>query len=94
MQSKTEDNGDAQLLIGVRKGERRALAKAITLVESTLPEHVERAQKLIAEIIVAADSSVGAGHTLSNIVAFIGMTGNKGVRYAQLIVDRLLYLQD
>ena len=93
MQSKTEDNGDAQLLIGVRKGERRALAKAITLVESTLPEHVERAQKLIAEIIVAADSSVGAGHTLSKKSALrIGISGVPGVGKSTFIEALGLYL--
>ena len=62
MAANTLNHADAALLAGVRRGERRALAKAITLVESTLPEHAKRAQQLIAEI-VAANLSVGAGET-------------------------------
>src|SRR5258705_5240977 len=35
---------------GVRSGERRMLAKAITLVESTLPDHQEAAQHLLERL--------------------------------------------
>ena len=64
MAADTLNHADAALLAGVRRGERRALAKAITLVESTLPEHAERAQQLIAEI-VAENTPVGADETPS-----------------------------
>ena len=37
------DAGVQKLVAGLRAGERRALAKAITLVESTRPEHRARA---------------------------------------------------
>ncbi len=39
---------DAALLAGLRAGGRRELARAITLVESTLPEHQARARGLLA----------------------------------------------
>lgn len=93
MQIDVESASDAQLLVAVRKGERRALAKAITLVESTLPAHAKRAQKLIAEIIVSADSSVGAGHTLSKTSALrIGISGVPGVGKSTFIEALGLYL--
>ena len=63
MQFDSENASDAQLLSGVRNGQRRALAKAITLVESTLPAHRARAQALINEITSARNSPVGADET-------------------------------
>jgi LAO/AO transport system kinase len=61
MAADNENNPDALLLAGVRRGERRALAKAITLVESTLPEHQSRAQALIAKILPARGTSMRLG---------------------------------
>ena len=88
-----ESTTDAQLLISVRKGERRALAKAITLVESTLPEHAKRAQKLIAEILASANSPVGAGDTVSITSALrIGISGVPGVGKSTFIEALGLYL--
>ena len=43
--------GDRALLEGVVRGERRALAKAITLLESTRPEHRRRADALLNEAL-------------------------------------------
>ncbi len=39
-----------QLAIGVRQGQRRALARALTLVESDLPEHQKLALSLFAQL--------------------------------------------
>lgn len=52
----------------IRRGDRRALARAVTLVESTLPEHRERAKRLSARLAGAAGGAVR-----------IGMTGAPGV---------------
>jgi len=56
------------LATAVREGQRRALARAITLVESTRPDHRQRAVRLLEQL--AADS----GNSLR-----IGITGSPGV---------------
>ncbi len=53
---------------GVRNGERRALARAITLVESARADHREKAQALLANL---------AGHQKQSIR--IGLSGTPGV---------------
>ncbi|WP_417693374.1 methylmalonyl Co-A mutase-associated GTPase MeaB [Roseibium sp.] len=58
----------AELAAGIRRGERAALARAITLVESKKPEHRALARQLIQEIL--PDS--GGAHR-------IGITGVPGV---------------
>jgi pantothenate kinase len=40
-----------QLMDGIEKNDRRSLAKAITLVESTKPEHTELANQLLCKIL-------------------------------------------
>jgi LAO/AO transport system kinase len=52
---------DRDLFEGVRRGERRALAKAITLLESTRPEHRERADRLLNELLAHTGGSVRIG---------------------------------
>ena len=64
MQFDSENASDAQLLSGVRNGQRRALAKAITLVESSLPTHRARAQALIDEITFVAYPARGVSVNL------------------------------
>ena len=61
MHAGNENTADTVLLAGVRRGERRALAKAITLVESTLPEHQARAADLINKILPARGTSMRIG---------------------------------
>mgnify|MGYP000867280975 FL=1 len=61
MHAGNENTADTVLLAGVRRGERRALAKAITLVESTLPEHQARAADLITKILPARGTSMRIG---------------------------------
>ena len=44
-------------------GSRRALARAITLTESTRPDHEAQAQALLAEVLPHAGRSVRVGLT-------------------------------
>lgn len=53
----------AELIKDLLKGNRRALAKAITLCESTRADHQARAQKLLAEILPHTGKSVRLGIT-------------------------------
>ncbi len=59
---------------GIIAGDRRALAEAITLVESTLPEHQERCAKLLTALPVQ-----------EHIGTRIGVTGAPGVGKSTLI---------
>ena len=52
---------DRALLEGVVRGERRALAKAITLLESTRPDHRRRADALLNESLPHAGRAVRLG---------------------------------
>jgi LAO/AO transport system kinase len=49
------------LAAGILAGRRRALARAITLVESTRPDHRAAAEALMAELLPAAGKSVRIG---------------------------------
>ena len=69
-------NGDAALAAGLAAGDRRALARAITLAESTRPDHRARARALL-------DALPPAGPTLR-----IGLTGTPGVGKSSF-VERL-----
>jgi LAO/AO transport system kinase len=48
---------------GVRRGDRTALGRAITLVESAKPEHHEHAQQLLLRLLPLAGSSIRVGIT-------------------------------
>jgi len=50
-----------QLADGVLAGDRRALAKAITLVESTRPDHQEGAQRLLERLLPATGRAARVG---------------------------------
>jgi LAO/AO transport system kinase len=52
---------DRTLLEGVRRGERRALAKAITLLESTRAEHRQRADALLNDLLPATGKAIRLG---------------------------------
>lgn len=67
-----------QFVEGIRSGDRVLLGQAITLVESTRPEHGERAQQVIARLL--AEMAPGAPPTLR-----IGITGAPGVGKSTLI---------
>lgn len=51
----------ATLCQGLRNGERRALAKAITLVESKREEHRQQAQQVLEQILPATGNSIRIG---------------------------------
>ncbi|MBX3605816.1 MAG: methylmalonyl Co-A mutase-associated GTPase MeaB [Piscinibacter sp.] len=52
---------DQSLADGVRRRERRALAKAITLLESTRPDHRARADALLNDLLPATGGAVRLG---------------------------------
>jgi LAO/AO transport system kinase len=54
-------DADRTLLEGVRRGERRALAKAITLLESTRSEHRRRADALLNDLLPATGQAIRLG---------------------------------
>src|SRR5579862_944881 len=78
----------------VRNGDRRALARAVTLVESTRPDHRRAAEALIAAILPATGGATrigisgppGAGK--STFIERFGLDGiARGQRIAVLAVD-------
>lgn len=64
-------------------GNRRALAKAITLTESSRPEHEQEAQHLLTEVLPHAGGSLR-----------VGLTGVPGVGKSTLIEALGLYLAE
>ncbi|MBB5232623.1 methylmalonyl Co-A mutase-associated GTPase MeaB [Deinococcus budaensis] len=64
-------------------GHRRALARAITLTESTRPDHEQEAQALLAEVLPHAGRSIR-----------VGLTGVPGVGKSTLIEALGLHLAD
>ena len=54
------ENGDGidELAAAVRSGDRAALPRAITLVESTRADHRDRAQQLLLELMPAAGTPI------------------------------------
>ena len=52
---------DQQLVDGVLAGQRRALAKTITLIESTRIDHQYRAQKVLAELLPHTGRAIRLG---------------------------------
>jgi LAO/AO transport system kinase len=85
---------DSSLVQDLLKGNRRSLAKAITLVESSLPQHREQAQSILEEILPATGNSIRIGVTgvpgvgKSTFIEVFGlhMIG-QGKRVAVLAVD-------
>ena len=55
------DARDTPLVDGLLGGNRRALAKAITLAESTLPDHQRRAQKVLEALLPHTGRSMRIG---------------------------------
>ena len=51
----------AKLVEGVRSGDRRALARAITLVESTREDHAEQAAEVLAAVLPGTGGAVRVG---------------------------------
>jgi LAO/AO transport system kinase len=89
-------NGDSidELATAVRGGDRAALPRAITLVESTRADHRQRAQQLLLALMPAAGNAVHVGITgvpgvgKSTAIEALGMyLIQRGHRVAVLAVD-------
>ncbi len=88
------DARDVALAEGVLAGNRRALAKAITLAESTLPDHQRRSQKLLEALLPHTGRSTRIGISgvpgvgKSTFIEALGMhLIEAGHRIAVLAVD-------
>lgn len=76
------------------KGDRTALGKGITLLESTLPEHEKQAQELLAECLPHSGKSIRVGITgvpgvgKSTLIEVFGkLLTNQGEKVAVLAID-------
>src|SRR3954451_12041031 len=83
-----------ELAAAVRSGDRAALPRAITMVESTRPDHREQAQQLLLELMPQAGSAMHVGITgvpgvgKSTAIEALGMRLiERGHRVAVLAVD-------
>src|SRR5438270_12301024 len=83
-----------RLAADLRRGDRRALARAVTLVESTRPDHREEAERLIEAILPATGGAARIGITgppgagKSSFIERFGLDGiARGHRIAVLAVD-------
>jgi LAO/AO transport system kinase len=83
-----------QLVAGVRRGDRRALAKAITLIESARGEDQARAQEVLGALLPATGSAIRVGISgapgvgKSTFIEALGIhLANAGHRIAVLAVD-------
>jgi LAO/AO transport system kinase len=83
-----------ELIAALRRGDRRALARAITLIESTRPNHRDEAERLVESLLPHTGSAVrigisgppGAGK--STFIERFGLDGIAlGRRIAVLAVD-------
>jgi LAO/AO transport system kinase len=88
------DAKDASLADRLLAGNRRALAKAITLIESTRPDHRQRAQKLLDALLPHTGRSIRIGISgvpgvgKSTFIEALGMhLIESGHRVAVLAVD-------
>ncbi len=59
--SRTAVPSAAESAEAIRSGDRRALARAITMIESSRPDHRERAEALLAELLPHTGRSVRIG---------------------------------
>ncbi len=82
------------LAAAVRRGDRRALARAVTLVESTRPDHRRAAEALIGALLPATGGATRIGITgppgagKSTFIERFGLAGiARGHRIAVLAVD-------
>jgi LAO/AO transport system kinase len=65
------------LVQGVREGRRAAVSRAITLVESSRPDHRRAARELLTELATAADGSGSRGAAPASVR--VGISGVPGV---------------
>jgi len=81
------DNDIAALAAAIRGGDRSALARAITVVESTRADHRRQAQQLLMELMQGTDSVGVAGPAMH-----VGITGVPGVGKSTTIEALGMYL--
>lgn len=88
------DPGIEEMIAGVLGGDRRMLSRAITLVESTKPEHESKAHQILDRCLAAKKESIRIGITGSpgaGKSTFIEALGERiiegGYRLAVLAVD-------
>jgi LAO/AO transport system kinase len=81
------DNDIAALATAIRGGDRSALARAITVVESTRADHRRQAQQLLMELMQGTDSVGIAGPAMH-----VGITGVPGVGKSTTIEALGMYL--
>ena len=81
------DNDIPALAAAIRGGDRSALARAITVVESTRPDHRRQAQQLLMELMQGTDSLGVAGPAMH-----VGITGVPGVGKSTTIEALGMYL--
>uniref|UniRef100_A0A7C4MNK5 Methylmalonyl Co-A mutase-associated GTPase MeaB n=1 Tax=Desulfatirhabdium butyrativorans TaxID=340467 RepID=A0A7C4MNK5_9BACT len=88
------DIAPEEIVVGIRSGNRRMLAKAITLVESLLPEHQRVAQEVLDRILPYTGNAVRLGISgvpgvgKSTFIESLGMMLiRSGKRVAVLAVD-------
>ncbi len=78
-----EEPSVTDLAEGVRQGNRALLGQAITLVESTQPQHRSQAQELLAALLPDGSAATSAGDAAPNETApggmRVGITGIPGV---------------
>ncbi len=84
----------AQVCDAIRSGDRRALARTITLLESTRDDHAERGQEILDALVPEAGGAVRLGITgppgvgKSTFIEALGLRlVDKGHRVAVLAVD-------
>jgi LAO/AO transport system kinase len=81
------DNDIAAIATAIRGGDRSALARAITVVESTRADHRRQAQQLLMELMQGTDSVGVAGPAMH-----VGITGVPGVGKSTTIEALGMYL--
>ena len=83
----------ADLLDGIRRGDRILLSQAITLIESTIPQHQIQAQELIEACLPFAGNSIRVGITgtpgvgKSTFIESLGTYLSKDNKVAVLAID-------
>jgi len=90
----SDRNATRQLADSIRAGDRRALARAITLVESTRSDHNQQARELLTQLMpdtggavrVGISGAPGVGKS-TFIEALGGLLTDQGRRVAVLAVD-------
>jgi LAO/AO transport system kinase len=75
-----------QLLDGVRAGRRAAVSQAITLVESSRPQHRERARELLTRLAESGDAGV---HSPATRVGVSGVPGVGKSTFIEALGSRL-----